>query len=263
MKTRAAVLRNVGVPLFIEEMEIPALGRGQVLVKILASGLCRSQLNEIKGRKGRENIPHLMGHEAAGIVFDTGDGVKKVKKDDYVVVSWIKGKGIEAEPPKYKSKKGLVSAGPVATFTEYAVVSENRVVSIDKKVSPSVAALFGCAVLTGGGIVKNLNIKKNDEVAVFGIGGVGASALIKAKSLGAKTVAIDIKDWKLKWAEEVLETEAISPPEINSRKFDFVIECSGSKEAMEKALNQPKMTEQWFWSAIFRRAKKFLSILSI
>src|SRR3989338_11254635 len=98
-----------------------------------------------------------MGHEAAGIVVDIGDGVRKVKKDDYVVVSWIKGEGIEAEPPKYKSKKGLVSAGPVATFTEYAVISENRLLPIDKRVSPSVAALLGCAVLTGGGIAKNLN----------------------------------------------------------------------------------------------------------
>ena len=240
MKTRAAVLRNVGGPLYIKELEVPSLGYGQVLVKILASGLCRSQLNEIKGRKGRENIPHLMGHEAAGIVVDIGDGVGKVKKDDYVVVSWIKGEGIEAEPPKYESKEGIVSAGPVATFTEYAVVSENRAVPIDKKVSPSVAALLGCAVLTGGGIAKNLNIKKGDEVAVFGIGGVGASALIKAKSMEAKTIAIDIVDWKLRWAEEALEIEAISPSEINSRKFDFVIECSGSKEAMEKAFESAK-----------------------
>ena len=240
MKTKAAVLRNVGGPLYIEELEIPVLKHGQVLVKILASGLCHSQLNEIRGRKGRENIPHLMGHEAAGIVVDTGGEVRKVKKDDYAVVSWIKGEGIEAEPPKYRSKEGIVSAGAAATFTEYSVVSENRVVSIDKAINPSVAALFGCAVLTGGGIVKNLNIKKDDAVAIFGIGGVGASALIKAESLGAKTIAIDIVGWKLKWAEKTLGIEAISPSKINLRKFDFVIECSGSREAMEKAFESAK-----------------------
>ncbi len=240
MLTKAAVLRNIGGPLYIEELEVPALKSGQVLVKILASGLCHSQLNEIKGRKGKEYIPHLMGHEASGIVLDIGEGVKKVKNDDYVVVSWIKGEGIEAEPPKYKSEKGLVNAGPAATFLEYAVISENRVVSIDKKVNPSVAALLGCAVLTGGGIAKNLNIKKDDTAAVFGIGGVGASALIKTQSLGARTTAIDIVDWKLKWAKEALGVEAINPAEINLRKFDFVIECSGSKEAMEKAFESAK-----------------------
>ena len=237
MKTRAAVLREVDTPLTLEELELPDLKYGQVLVKILSSGLCHSQLNEIRGRKGRENIPHLMGHEAAGIVVEVGEGVKKVKKDDYVSVSWIKGEGIEAEPPKYESSLGPVSAGAAATFMEYAIVSENRVVSIPKEIKPVVASLLGCAVLTGAGISKHLNIKKGDTVAIFGIGGIGASALLKAKSMGAEVTAIDIVEWKLKWAREELGVEAIEPSKINSRKFDFVIECSGSKEAMEQAFD--------------------------
>jgi len=235
MKIKAAVLRSVDTPLSVEELEVPALEYGQVLVKILATGLCHSQLNEIRGRKGAEHIPHLLGHEAAGIVIDLGKDVKKVKKDDYVVISWIKGDGIEADPIKYKKGEELISAGPAATFTEYAVVSENRVMPISNKVKPAVAALLGCAVLTGAGIVKNLDIQSGDAVAIFGIGGIGSSALLKAKSLGANITAIDIADWKLKWAREELGVEAILPSEINSRKFDFVIECSGSKEAMETA----------------------------
>ena len=177
-----------------------------------------------------------MGHEASGIVLDIGEGVKKVKKDDYVVVSWIKGEGIEAEPPKYKSKKGLVSAGPAATFLEYAVISENRVVPIDKKVKASIAALLGCAVPTGMGIVKGLNMKEGQKIVVFGIGGIGACALLKAKSLGAQATAVDIVDWKLKWAKEELGAdEVIKPGQLSSKDFDFAIECSGNKKAMETA----------------------------
>ena len=235
MKTRSAVLRSINSPLSIEELEVPVLGRGQVLVKILASGLCHSQLNEIRGRKGSEHIPHLLGHEASGTVVDCGTGVEKVKKGDYVVISWIKGKGIEAEPVKYNNGSESISAGSAATFTEYAVVSENRVFPLTKDVEPAVASLLGCAVLTGAGIAKNLNIQEGDTVAIFGLGGIGSSALLKAKSLGAKITAIDIADWKLKWAKEDLGVEAVRPSEIDSRKFDFVIECSGSKEAMEMA----------------------------
>jgi S-(hydroxymethyl)glutathione dehydrogenase / alcohol dehydrogenase len=225
MKTNAAILRNVGGPLSIEELEIPGLLYGQVLVKILASGLCHSQLNEISGRKGKEYIPHLLGHEASGIVVDCGDGVKKVKKNDYVAISWIK----DGNSGKF------VSAGSAATFTEYAVVSENRVFPITREIEPSIVALLGCAVLTGAGIAKNLKIQHGSSVAIFGIGGIGSNALLKAKSLGARVTAIDIVEWKVKWVKEELGVEAILPSEINSRKFDFVIECSGAKEAMEKA----------------------------
>ena len=235
MKTKVAVLRSVDSPLSIEELEVPVLGHGQILVKILASGLCHSQLNEMRGRKGKKHIPHLLGHEAVGTVIDLGKEISKVKKDDYVVISWIKGEGIEADPIQYKNNTELISAGPAATFTEYAVVSENRVVSIPKEIKPSVASLLGCAVLTGAGISKNLNIQEGDTVAIFGIGGIGSSALLKAKSLGAKVTAIDIVEWKLEWAKEKLEVEAICPLELNLRSFDFVVECSGSKEAMEKA----------------------------
>jgi len=237
MKTKAAVLRKIGGPLSMEELKVPELSRGQVLVKILASGLCHSQLNEIRGRKGKEYIPHLLGHEASGIVLDCGEGVKKVKKDDYVVISWIKGEGIEAEPAKFEKDSEPISAGSAATFTEYAVISENRVFPIPKDIKPAIAALLGCAVLTGAGIVKNLNIKKGDTLAVFGIGGIGSSALLQAKAVGAEVTAIDIVDWKLKWAKEELGVDTIKPDKLDSKKFDFVVECSGSKEAMELAFH--------------------------
>ena len=106
MKTKAAVLRKVGGPLVIEELEIPKLGFGQVLVKILYSGLCRSQINEINGWKGGDYIPHLLGHEASGEVLEIGDSVSKVRPGDYVVCSWIKGAGLDAPLIKYRASGG-------------------------------------------------------------------------------------------------------------------------------------------------------------
>lgn len=240
MVTRAAILRNVGGPLSIEKIEIPPLVRGQVLVKILATGLCHSQLNEINGNKGKEYIPHLLGHEAAGVVVDIGAGVTKVKKDAYVIVSWIKGSGLDAAPPQYASSKGKVNAGAVSTFAEHAVVPENRVVSIDAHVKPEVAAAMGCAVLTGAGIINNFDIKPGQSLAVFGIGGVGACAIIKACSTQAKVTACDIVDWKLKWAREEFGIEVMYPSDMKAGEFDFVVESSGAREAMEKAFTATK-----------------------
>ncbi|MEK7087140.1 MAG: alcohol dehydrogenase catalytic domain-containing protein, partial [Patescibacteria group bacterium] len=173
MKTRAAVLRKVGGPLVIEELEIPKLERGQVLVKILYSGLCRSNINEINGRKGVEFIPHLTGHEASGIVAEVGDGITKVKVGDYVVCSWIKGWGLETSLVQYKSDKGMVNAGNCSTFSEFAVISENRLVKISRMVDADVASLLGCAVPTGAGIIDNFGIKFGKTLAVFGVGGIG------------------------------------------------------------------------------------------
>src|SRR3989344_7121075 len=127
MKTKAAVLYKVGQPLVIENLQIPPLERGQVLVQVKASGICRSQLNEILGNKGVDKyLPHLLGHEGSGRVIKIGPGVTKVKPRDHVVLSWIKSRGIEGKSPKYKLKNKIINAGPVATFSEYAIVSENR-----------------------------------------------------------------------------------------------------------------------------------------
>lgn len=245
MKTKAAVLRNVGGPLIIEELEIPELTRGQVLVQILCSGLCRSQLNEINGRKGKEFIPHLLGHEASGFVVEIGDGVKKVKPDDYVVCSWIKGSGLKSSAAiYYQGKTGKVNAGPVATFASYAIVAENGLVKVSDELSPPMAAILGCAVPTGAGIIDNLVIKKpGQKIAVFGIGGVGASALLRAAAVGLECYAFDLKPWKLNWAREKLGVRAVDvlfDDVIFSISefigfFDFSIECSGSRIAMEMA----------------------------
>ncbi len=241
MKTRAAVLRVVGGPLSIEELEVPSLQKGQVLIKVLATGLCHSQLNEIRGRKGAEYIPHLLGHEAAAEVVAAGEGVQKVRSGDYVVASWILGEGISAPVPTYQSKEGKVNGGSVATFTELAVVSENRVTKVSKGVEPAIAALLGCAVPTGMGIIDRLGDLNGKRVVIFGIGGIGASALIRAVMKGAHVTAIDVVPWKLAHAKKELGVdEAISAEEFQGKDFDVAVECSGNKGAMESAYRAVK-----------------------
>ncbi|MBU2082196.1 alcohol dehydrogenase catalytic domain-containing protein [Patescibacteria group bacterium] len=241
MKTKAAVLRNIGGPLIIEELEIPKLGFGQVLVKILYSGLCRSQLNEIKGWKGKDHIPHLLGHEASGEVLEIGDSVSKVRPGDYVVCSWIKGAGLDVPLIKYRAGDGsVVNAGAVATFSQYAVISENRLVPVSRKIGGEVAALLGCAVPTGAGVVDHSDIPLGSKLAIFGIGGIGASALLKALSLKIRCFAIDVAQWKLDWAEKIGSVAIHFDHVKKYAPFDSAVECSGSRTAMEAAINLTK-----------------------
>ncbi len=183
---KAAILEKIGAPLTVEDVEIGEiihangardrlLKRGQVFVRVLCSGICGSQLQEIDGIKGNpDHLPHLLGHEGCGIVLVTGEGVTTVKKDDKVVMHWRKGDGIEAEPAIY----GNIKAGPITTFSEYAVVSENRVTAIPQDIPNDLAALLGCALSTAISIIENeAKPKIGDVVSVIGCGGVGLSII--------------------------------------------------------------------------------------
>ena len=129
----AAILVDQNKPLVIDQVELPqGLEVGQVLVKIHCSGICGSQLGEIDGAKGEDKyLPHLLGHEASGIVQSVGVGVKHVKSGDHVVLHWRKSQGIESGPPRYTWSGKPLNAGLIATFNEYAIVSENRVTPVD------------------------------------------------------------------------------------------------------------------------------------
>ena len=127
MKALAAILVELNKPLILEEIEIPKLTFGQVLVKVLCSGICGSQLGEIDGAKGKDDyLPHLLGHEGAGTVIDTGEGVTTVQEGDHVVIHWRPSSGIQSPTPNYKWGRKQVNAGWVTTFNEQAVISENR-----------------------------------------------------------------------------------------------------------------------------------------
>ena len=134
---KAAILARQDSELIVDEVELPkTLEVGQVLVKLLVSGICGSQLGEIDGKKGKDPyIPHLMGHEGSGIVIETGAGVKSVAEGDKVVLHWKKGSGIQSDTPVYKWRGQKLNAGWVTTFNEYAIVSENRCTSIPKNIN--------------------------------------------------------------------------------------------------------------------------------
>jgi len=247
MKTRAAILWQLHKPLVIDEVEIPALKQGQVLVKIHYSGVCRAQYNEMIGLKGPDKfLPHLLGHEASGVVVDTAKGVAKIRKNDYVALSWIKSRGLDALNTQYKLGKHLINAGAVTTFSDYAVVSENRVIKIHPTSPMEVAAIVGCAIATGCGIINNtLNADKNASVIVFGAGGIGLSVILGARHRGCSTIiAVDVLDSKLKFAKRMGATHLINASKSPVLKSiaailplgaDYAVDASGHKTAMENA----------------------------
>lgn len=247
-KTFAAVLENQNAPLKIKELEIPKLNEGQVLIEIAYSGVCQTQLNELRGYKGPDQfLPHTLGHEGSGIVLEIGQNVTKVKPGDKVVLSWIKGVGFDIKNSHYLSEGKVVQSGPISTFQKIAIISENRVIPIPCNMPLKEAALLGCAIPTGAGIVLNeMNVQSHDSVAIFGIGGIGLSALLAAKYKNASTIiAIDVHDFKLDKAKKLGATHTINAKKENvieeilkitkGQGVNYCIESAGVKEVMETA----------------------------
>lgn len=221
MKTKAAILETLQAPLVLDEVEIPALECGQVLVQIHSSGICGAQLGEISGAKGPDKfLPHLLGHEGGGVVLKIGPGVTHIRKDDHVVMHWRKGPGIHARTPQYRWGDRTVNSGWVTTFNEYAIVSENRVTAIPKDVPFEIATLMGCAVTTALGLINNLaQLKIGQSAAVFGCGGVGLNVIQGAAMVSADPIiAIDIYDHKLALAREFGATHTINSTHADVRE---------------------------------------------
>jgi S-(hydroxymethyl)glutathione dehydrogenase/alcohol dehydrogenase len=213
MKSLAAILVEQKKPLAIEEVEVPAPKLGQVLVKVLASGICGSQIGEIEGVKGPDKfLPHLLGHEGCGEVLEVGEGVRTVRPGDRVVLHWRKGAGLESVTPVYESRIGKVKAGWVTTFNEYAIVSENRVTKIPADFDPEIAALFGCAVTTGFGVVNNnARLAIGESIAIFGAGGIGLNIVQGAALAGGNPIiALDRFDNRLELARSLGATHTIN-----------------------------------------------------
>jgi Zn-dependent alcohol dehydrogenase len=212
--TRAAILVEQRQPLVVDEITLPDhLDVGQVLVELAYSGICGSQLGEIDGVKGPDKwLPHLLGHEASGTVMAVGPGVRHVKSGDTVVAHWKPSLGIESAVPKYQWHSKTVNAGWVTTFNRHAIVSENRLTPISPSVDLMAAALFGCAVTTGFGLIDNQSdLRLGDDVVVFGAGGIGLNIIQAAQLSGArKVVAIDLFDNRLALAKRCGATDVIN-----------------------------------------------------
>jgi S-(hydroxymethyl)glutathione dehydrogenase / alcohol dehydrogenase len=248
----AAVLREVGRGLDIQDVHRPELKRGQVLVKLSYSGVCRSQLMEVRGLRGEDRwLPHLLGHEGVGVVVEVGPGVIKVRDGDRVILGWIAGVGIDAPPPVFKSTQGeTINAGPVTTFAQYSVVSENRVYLAPEGVSEKTAVLFGCALLTGMGMaLREVNIGSDDQVLINGAGGVGLAALLGALSRGARVVVADPDPAKRELATQLGAIFAFDPRDSDHVEaftsaypdgVDTAIDSSGRVEAIQFAFTSLK-----------------------
>src|SRR5260221_6821804 len=127
MKACSAVLVDTGNPIELADLEIPKLKKGQVLIEIAYSGVCHAQIVEARGRRGPDKfLPHCLGHEGSGTVAEIGDGVTKVRVGDKVVLSWIKGSGLDGGGTVYAWEGRPVNAGPITTFARHSVISENR-----------------------------------------------------------------------------------------------------------------------------------------
>lgn len=247
-KMKAAVLYETNKPLVIENLKVPEPEFGQVLVKVYFSGICHKQMEEIQGYRGPDPyLPHLLGHEGAGVVEAIGPGVTNVAPGDHVVLSWIKGAGINSRTPTYYKGEQPINAGWITTFNEYAVVSENRVTAISKDMPLDKATLLGCAVATGVGVVINqARVMPGSTVAVFGVGGIGLNVVQGAALVNAdRIIAVDIVDAKLEMAKEFGATHTINAVKQNpvqqiieltgNTGVDYAFETIGKIETMEQA----------------------------
>lgn len=241
MKARAAILVEQKKPLVIEEIEIPPLGYGQVLVKILCSGICGSQIGEIDGVKGPDRfLPHLLGHEGTGQVLECGPGVTTVAGDDKVVLHWRKGAGIESAPAQYQSRIGTVNAGWVTTFNKLAVISENRMTRVPAELDVEQAALMGCAVTTGFGVINNnAQLKIGESLAIFGAGGIGLNMVQAAAMVGAHPIiAVDLFDNKLKLAATLGATHLINSTRTDAEtEIKNIVGNAGADVAVDNTGN--------------------------
>lgn len=241
MKTNAAVLYEYKKPLVMEELDLEGPKPGEVLVEYKAAGLCHSDLSILTGVFSMPPIPCVAGHEGAGVVVEVGAGVTRVKPGDHVLAIWVPSCGqcyycvrhqpylcvqrdrartgvlIDGTPRLKKGKEPIVSMMGVGTFSHYNVLSEKSVLPIDKDIPFEVAAVTGCAVVTGVGAVLNTaKVEPGSSVGVVGIGGVGLNVIQGAVLANATTIiAIDLIDSKLELAKKFGATHTINPGKEN------------------------------------------------
>lgn len=215
---KALVLEKLNEPLALRDVELTPLKLGQVLVRVLSSGFCGAQLQEIKGHKGNAKfLPHLMGHEGCGIVEEVGEGITKVSVGDKVVMHWRVSTGIEADFPQYILDGKKISSGKVTTLSEFSIVSENRLTVVPHDTPSDFAALLGCCITTAFGVINNeAKVLLGESVAVLGCGGLGLSLVWGSDLVNAGIiVGIDIDDRKA-----VLALKLGATSFINSREQD-------------------------------------------
>lgn len=277
MKMKAAVLTRSDVeapyartrPLEVREVDLADPGRGEVMIRVAAAGVCHSDLSVINGTRTRP-VPMVLGHEASGFVERVGEGVEDLAPGDHVICIFAPGCGhctpcaegrpALCEPAARQSGAGALLTGHrrlsmdgvpvhhhvgVSAFAEYAVVARQSLVKVEVDIAPELSALFSCAVLTGAGAVFNTaQVRPGSSVAVVGLGGVGFSAVLGALAAGAgRVIAIDRLESKLETARVIGATDTFAADqdcaglvrEATRGGVDYAIEMAGSVAALRLA----------------------------
>lgn len=274
IKSKAAVAWGPGQPLSIEEVEVSLPKAGEVLVRISATGVCHTDMFTLSGDDPEGIFPCILGHEGGGIVEMVGEGVTSVSVGDHVIPLYTpecgeckfckSGKTNLCQKIRETQGKGLMPDGttrfhkdgqPIyhymgcSTFSEYTVLPEISLAKIDKEAPLEEVCLLGCGVTTGmGAVLKTAKVQKGDTVAVFGLGGIGLSAIIGAVMAGAsRIIGIDINESKFDLAKKLGATDCINPQnfekpiqeviiEMTDGGVDFSFECIGNVHVMRSAL---------------------------
>ena len=274
IKSRAAVAWGPNQPLSVEEVDVMLPKKGEVLIKVVASGVCHTDAFTLSGEDPEGIFPCILGHEGGGIVEQVGEGVTSVQVGDHVIPLYtpecgeckfcLSGKTNLCQKIRETQGKGLMPDGttrfykdgePIyhymgcSTFAEYTVLPEISLAKINKDAPLEEVCLLGCGVTTGMGAVLNTaKVKEGDTVAIFGLGGIGLSAVIGATMAKAsRIIAVDINDSKFELARKLGATECINPKEydkpiqeviveLTDGGVDYSFECIGNVDVMRSAL---------------------------
>lgn len=244
MYFRAAVLEKKNT-VKIKKLKKPThLHKGQILIKILFSSICHTQLQEIEIQRGKDNfLPHCLGHEGVGVIQKTYKNCKKFKVGENVCLSWVKSGPTISNGNIYQDSKGKkINSGPVHTLNEFAVIDQSRIYKLTEKKNLKNKVLLGCAMPTTFNIFLENKIKKNMNICVLGGGGLGLSFILIAKSLGCKKISLlDKNQRKLVYLKKKFKINIFkSIDEIKKNSFDIVVECTGNINIFEKSLNLAK-----------------------
>ncbi|WP_425890932.1 S-(hydroxymethyl)glutathione dehydrogenase/class III alcohol dehydrogenase [Aeromonas veronii] len=274
IKCKAAIAWGPGQPLSIEEVEVMPPQAGEVRVRIVATGVCHTDAFTLSGEDPEGVFPCILGHEGGGIVESVGEGVTSVKVGDHVIplytpecgeckfcksgktnlcqkIRATQGKGLMPDGTTRFSKDGqpIYHYMGTSTFSEYTVLPEISIAKVDPAAPLEEVCLLGCGVTTGIGAVMNTaKVKEGESVAIFGLGGIGLSAVIGARLAKAgRIIAIDINESKFELARKLGATDCINPNdydkpiqevivELTDGGVDFSFECIGSVKVMRAAL---------------------------
>ncbi|MFM5636877.1 S-(hydroxymethyl)glutathione dehydrogenase/class III alcohol dehydrogenase [Aeromonas veronii] len=274
IKCKAAIAWGPGQPLSIEEIEVMPPQAGEVRVRIIATGVCHTDAFTLSGEDPEGVFPCILGHEGGGIVESVGEGVTSVKVGDHVIplytpecgeckfckssktnlcqkIRATQGKGLMPDGTTRFSKDGqpIYHYMGTSTFSEYTVLPEISIAKVDPAAPLEEVCLLGCGVTTGIGAVMNTaKVKEGESVAIFGLGGIGLSAVIGARLAKAgRIIAIDINESKFELARKLGATDCINPNdydkpiqevivELTDGGVDFSFECIGNVKVMRAAL---------------------------